>query len=224
MKDGQLNTQMMITLLFLFLGFVVVDVATTQWLILNSPGGMVNEINPIGILLYNSFGAAGMIFPKFVMFILFAAMTMYFTARFSYIRWFVEVAQTLLLAQVALSLIVSFNNFVAILAVLFVKGQWPIANITRQVAVLGIFLADIALGSIFANGIMYMWGMTRRAMHLKVFVGLLVFITPVLLFSGGFRTQLWVFALYVAAASTALGLGFYLTEVSRSLKRHTSAS
>lgn len=203
---------MIIILLFLFLVFVVLDVASTQWLILNSPGGIVNEINPIGILLYNNFGAAAMIFPKFILFIVFAVMSVFFTIRFSHIKWFVEVSQSLVLIQVALSLIVTFNNFVAILAVLFVKGFWPIVNIPRNVAALGIFVADMGLGAVFANGIMYMWGLTKKNMHLKVFVGLLVFITPVLLFAEGFRVYLWLFAVYVASASTVLGIGFYITE------------
>lgn len=210
-----MKTQMILTLLFLFLVFVVTDVASTQWLIFNSPGGIVNEVNPIGVLLYNNFGAAGMIFPKFGLFVIFALMAVFFASKFSHIRWFVEATQTLVLMQVALSLIISFNNFVAILAVLYVNGQWPIANITKEIAVIGIYAADLGLGAIFANGIMYIWGLTRKMLHAKVFLGLWIFITPLLLFSDGFRSYLWLFGIYVAAASTALGLGFYLTEGSR---------
>lgn len=210
--SSQLKTQMIIILLFLFLVFVVLDVATTQWLIIHSPGGIINEINPIGILLYENLGSAAMIFPKFILFIIFAVMAVVFTMKYSHIKWFVEMSQALVLIQVALSLIVSFNNFVAILAVLYVGGTWPLAIIPKNVAILGIFVADVGLGAIFANGIMYMWGLTRKTMHLKVFVGLLVFITPVLLFSEGFRVYLWLFAVYIASASSALGIAFYITE------------
>ncbi|MBI4258210.1 MAG: hypothetical protein HY619_04570 [Thaumarchaeota archaeon] len=213
MEDNtRLKTQMIVTLLFLFLVFVVIDVASTQWLILNSPGGLVNEVNPIGILLYSNFGAAGIIFPKFGLFTIFAAMAILFSTRYAHLKWFIEATQALVLIQFALSLIVSFNNFIAILAVLYVIGQWPIANITKEMAVMGIYAADLGLGAIFANGIMYIWGLTRKTLHVKVFLGLFIFITPLLLFSDGFRSYLWLFAIYVASASTALGIGFYISE------------
>ncbi len=209
---GNLRVQMMIILLFLFLFFVALDVFTTQWLILNSPGSIVNEINPVGVLLFQVFGSAGMIFPKFGLFVVFASLAMYFTVKHSKVKWFVEASQMLVLVQVAISLIVTFNNFVAILATLFVKGPWPMVLIDRQTATVGIYLADLALGASFANGLMYIWGLTRRMVHLKVFIGLILFVSPVLLFAEGFRVHLWLFALYVASASSALGLSFYMSE------------
>jgi len=202
-----------ILLLFLFLLFVTLDVATTQWLILNSPGGIQNELNPIGVALYTSFGSAGMISVKMGLFIVFAALTVYFVTKLPNVKWFIEVTEALVLMQIAMSLVVSFNNFIAILAVNFVRGTWPILGLQKDIAIAGIYLADIALGAILANGILYMWGVKERRSHLRVFAGLLLFITPILVFADGFRTFIWLFAIiYVASASAALGLGFYITE------------
>ena len=203
---------MLIPLLILFLLFVGTDVASTLWLISNSPGGLENEFNPFGIALYANLGAAGLIFPKFGLFVLFAGMTMYFAQRNSEVKWFMEASQTLVLAQIALSLITSFNNFIAILGVYFVNGVWPLVNIPPNAAILGIYAADLGLGAIFANGVMYIWGIRKIETHLKVFVSLMVLITPILLFAAGFRTNIWLFGLYVASASTAIGIFFYGTE------------
>jgi hypothetical protein len=204
--------QVLLPLLFLFLVFVVLDVGSTVWLIANSPGGLENEVNPAGVALYSSFGAAGLIFPKFVLFILFAGMTVYFGRKHAEHKWFMEASQTLVLAQIAFSLIVSFNNFIAILGVYFVHGVWPLVEIPTNVAVLGIYASDLGLGAIFANGVMYIWGVRKLNTHLKVFVSLMLLITPILLFSAGFRTDVWLLGIYVAAASTAVGLFFYGTE------------
>ncbi|MDG6902720.1 MAG: hypothetical protein JRM80_12290 [Nitrososphaerota archaeon] len=210
--DPRPKAQLLVPLLFLFLVFVIFDVGSTVWLINNSPGGLENEVNPAGVALYSSFGAAGLIFPKFALFILFAGMTVYFAQRYSQVRWFVEASQTLVLAQIALSLVISFNNFIAILGVYFVNGIWPIVNIPPNMAVLAIYASDLGLGAIFANGVMYIWGIRRVQTHLKVIVSLMVLITPVLLFAAGFRTDIWLFGIYVASASTAIGLFFYGTE------------
>jgi len=204
--------QMIVPLLFLFLFFVGIDVATTEWLINNSPGGIINELNPAGVLLYTKFGSAGMIATKFGLFIVFALMAMFFSTKYAEKRWFAEVTQTLVLTQIAISIVVSFNNFAAVLASLYVAGAWPLVQLSLQAIVIGIYVADLALGAIFANGIMYMWGVRRLQTHLKVFVSLMVFITPVLLFAAGFRTEIWLFGVYVTSASAALGLFFYATE------------
>jgi hypothetical protein len=206
------RSQILVTLLFLFLLFVALDVASTVWLINNTPGGLENEVNPAGVALYTSMGAAGLIFPKFALFVIFAGMTLYFTEKYSERRWFLEAAETLVLLQIALSLIVTFNNFVAVLATFYVNGVWPLVYIPPNVVILAIYASDLALGAIFANGIMYLWGVKGVYTHLKVFVSLMVFITPVLLFAAGFRTEVWLFGLYIASASTAIGLFFYGTE------------
>jgi hypothetical protein len=209
---GKLKTQMIISLLFLFLFFVVMDAATTTWLARNSPGGIVNEVNPVGISLYRAFGLGGMIFAKFGLFAIFALMATYFPIRYPERKWFVEVTQTLVLVQIAISVVVTFNNFIAILATYYVNGVWPLVQVTPQGAVLGIYAADLGLGAIFANGVMYMWGMRKPQTHLKVFVSLMVFITPVLLFAAGFRTEIWLFATYITSSSVAIAIFFYITE------------
>lgn len=209
---GDRRTQLLVTLLFLFLVFVALDVATTIWLVGHTPGGIENELNPTGILLYNSFGAAGMIFPKFGLFILFAGMAIYFSSKHADKPWFLEATQVLILVQVALSLVVSFNNFIAILATFYVQGAWPLLSLNQQEVVLGIYGADLLLGAALANGILYIWGVGGKLTHMKVFVSLMVFVTPLLLFSAGFRESIWLFATYVVSASSAVGLFYYSTE------------
>jgi hypothetical protein len=210
-KGHNIRLQLLVVLLFLFLVFVVLDVASTVWLAQHTPGGIRNEVNPTGVLLYNSFGTGGLVFVKFGLFILFAGMTMFFSWKYTETRWFFEVAQTLVLIQIAISLVVAFNNFVAILATYYVGGIWPLVNISSQEAVVGIYAADLLLGAAVANGILYTWGVKDKRTHLKIFVSLMVFVTPVLLFSAGLRTSIWVFALYVASAASAVGLFFYAT-------------
>lgn len=208
--------QLLVTLLFLFLVFVAADVASTIWLVNHSPGGIQNEINPAGVLLYSSFGSAGMVFPKFVLFIAFAGMAVYFSSRHSQTKWFLEATQILILTQIAISLVASFNNLIAILATLYVGGVWPLVHLSASQAILGIYFADLGLGAALTNGAMYTWGVTSLRTHLKVFVSLMVFVTPLLIFSAGFRTSIWLFALYVVSASVAVGLFFYATEFGRS--------
>ena len=205
---------MVIILLLLFLFFVILDIASTLWLILNSPGGIANESNPLGVMLYQQQGIVGLMLPKFGVFAVFAGMMIYFTVKFSKISWFGELSYVLVLSQMAVSLVVVFNNFVAVLATLFVKGVWPILDIPRWQMLYSIYLADIVLGVVFANGVMYIWGVTHSKLHLKVFVGLLLFISPVMLFAEGFRLYVWLYIVYLASTSLAIGTAFYLSESS----------
>jgi hypothetical protein len=144
-------------------------------------------------------------------------MALYFSRIHSQHTWFLDATEVLVLMQIALSLIVTFNNFIAILGTFYVIGIWPLMIIPHQVAILGIYFADLGLGAVLANGILYMWGVKNARSHLKVFVSLMVFVTPLLLFAAGFRTELWLFGLYVASASAAIGLFFYATESHSSL-------
>jgi hypothetical protein len=116
------------------------------------------------------------------------------------------------LAQIAISLVTAFNNFIAILGVYFVHGIWPLVDIPQRFAILGIFAADLGLGAIFANGIMYIWGVKSLNTHLKVFESLMLVVLPILIFGSGFKADVWLFGLYVAAGSTAIGLFFFATE------------
>ncbi|MCL4436092.1 MAG: hypothetical protein M1503_00205 [Thaumarchaeota archaeon] len=207
-----LTVQTVILLLFLFLFFVVLDIASTQWLIQNTPGGIINELNPLAVMLYGRLGLVGMVLAKLMIYTSFSVLVMYFTLRFSKVKQFVEVSQMLVLCQMAVSIIVVFNNFVAILATLFVKGDWPLVSLPSWLILTSIFLGDIALGAIFANGILYIWGATSRTLHLKVLAGLAIFVAPVVLFAEGFRIYVWLYVIYVASAALAIGLMFYLSE------------
>jgi hypothetical protein len=207
-----LTVQTVILLLFLFLFFVVLDIASTQWLIQNTPGGIVNELNPFAVILYGHLGFLGMVLSKLVIYASFAVLVMYFTLRFSRVRRFIEVSQILVLCQMAVSIIVVFNNFIAILATLFVKGAWPLVSLPHWLVLTSVYLGDVALGAVFANGILYVWGVTSRALHLKVLASLALFISPVVLFAEGFRIYVWLYVIYIASAALALGLTFYIFE------------
>ena len=200
----------MTVLLFLFLLFVILDIFTTQWLILNDPNGIANEANPIGIMLYQTQGLAGLIFPKVVLFSVFAAMTMYFTTRLSHVKWFVEVSQTIVLILTAVSLVTVFNNFLGVLGVLYITGFWPLVILDRQTALSLMFVANLGLALVFTNGIMYMWGLRRKTAHVRAVVGLFLFLVPIVLLREGFREFIWLFPIYIISASTALGLWFYI--------------
>ena len=58
----------LIVMLFAF--YLVGDLATTIWLIDNHPRGIEDEINPVGIMIYNNNGVLGLIFIKLIMFTL----------------------------------------------------------------------------------------------------------------------------------------------------------
>ncbi len=207
-----LAVQTVILLLFLFLFFVVLDIVSTQWLIQNTPGGIINELNPFAVTLYRQLGFTGLILAKFVIFASFSVLVIYFNLRFSKVRRFVEVSQILVLCQMAVSIIVVFNNFIAILATLFIRGSWPLVILPPWLISTSVYLGDVALGSVFANGILYIWGATSRTLHFKVLVGLSLFISPVVLFAEGFRVYVWLYVIYIASAALALGLTFYLSE------------
>jgi presenilin-like A22 family membrane protease len=53
---------------------------------------------------------------------------------------------------------------------------------------------------------MYLWGVKKPYTHLKVFVSLMVAVTPVLLFAAVFRTEVWLLALYVGAQAVGMAL------------------
>jgi len=207
-----LTIQTVTLLLFLFLFFVVLDIVSTQWLIQHTPGGIKNELNPFAVMLYGQLGFMGMVLAKLVIYTSFAVLVIYFTLRFSKVKRFIEVSQILVLCQMAVSIIVVFNNFIAILATLFVRGDWPLVSLPSWLISTSVYLSDVALGSVFANGILYIWGAKSRTLHLKVFTGLALFISPVVLFAEGFKIYVWLYVIYIASAALALGLTFYLSE------------
>ena len=205
-------TQVFVVLPLLFLLFVTLDVATTHWLILNDPHGILNEVNPIGIELFVVYGMSGLILAKGVAFGVFGATLMYLTFRLRHVKWFLELSQTVVLGLAALSLVTVFNNFLAMLGILYVKGVWPLVLIGQGSSYAIMFTASLALGSVFTNGVTYIWGMRRLSTHFRMFLGLFLFLAPVLLFGPGFQEYIWLFAVYLISASAALGLAFYLTE------------
>jgi len=199
-------------MLLLFFVFVVLDSATTYWLILNSPGGIFNEVNPLGVLLYKELGLAGMVLSKIGVFTLFTGLAFYYTSRYRDIRWFDEVFQILVLCLMAVSIVVVFNNFIAILATLLIHRVWPILEIPRWSAAALLYAADMVLAVTFANGVLYIWNLSDRLLHLRVIAGLLLFTSPVMIFAEGFKAYLWLDVLYVASSSAAVALAFYLIE------------
>jgi len=113
---------------------------------------------------------------------------------------------------IAVAIVVVFNNFIAILSTLLIQGVWPLLEIPGWSIKALIYASDIALGAIFANGVLYIWGLTKGMLHVKVFIGLLLFTSPVILFADGFKMYLWLELLYVASSSSAVGVALYLTE------------
>ncbi len=199
---------LIILLLIYYAVYVVGDLSTTYWLILNDPHGIFHEANPIGRVMYLGYGLLGLMLGKMMTFIPLAVMVVVFEARFRGVHWFRELVETVVLGLITYSLMVLLNNLAAMMILQVFKGEryllqmYPI--IRGLILTLSICLV-IVLTRVHGRG-----DLSRVT---EVVVGTVVVVGPFLLFDPLFDylgRNVWSLLVYVVALLTILGSFIYI--------------
>lgn len=104
-----------LTILGILFGFYVVgDLFSTMWLIANYPGGIQGESNPLGLVIYNGQGIAGIIATKLVAFIAISVTAIILEFHYKHEKRVMVVVNFTILALMAWSLIVVTANVMLI--------------------------------------------------------------------------------------------------------------
>ena len=104
-----------LTILGILFGFYVVgDLFSTMWLIANYPGGIQGESNPLGLVIYNGQGIAGIIATKLVAFIAISVTAIILEFHYKHEKRVMAVVNFTILALMAWSLIVVTANVMLI--------------------------------------------------------------------------------------------------------------
>lgn len=206
--SGKVRLDLIVLLLIYYCIYVGSDLATTYWLILNDPYGILHEANPIGRALYLSQGLVGLLIGKLLTFIPLSIMVIVFETKFRSLRWFRETTETVILGLITYSLIIFLNNFVAIIVITFFEGQVSLLYPTIKGLIL---VLSASLGIV----LLHVHGYGNLLMASEVVLGTAVTIGPLLLFDPLFEylgENLWFLMGYVASVLTIIGIFFYITD------------
>lgn len=216
---GKVRLDLIILLMIYYSIYVVGDIATTYWLILNDPYGILHEGNPIGRALYLSQGLAGLLIGKLMTFIPLSAMVIIFETKYRNLKWFRETTETVTLGLITYSLILFLNNFAAIIVTTFFNGQ--LLQLYPTIKVLILILSTsliIVLLRIHGHG--------NLLTISEVVLGTAITIGPILLFDPLFQhlgQNLWFSMVYLASMLTIVGIFFYITdEIIKERKRKSN--
>lgn len=122
-----------------FFVYVVVDLASTYWLVTNTSVGIAGETNPLGLALYRSVGYGGMIAGKVTAFTLMSVATLLLDRRYHSIPWFRGVEKILLLSLVGVSSIAALLNFGSFFTLAYQRGE--VQSLSPWVNILSLMLA-----------------------------------------------------------------------------------
>jgi len=197
-------------LLLLFSIFVLGDIITTTWLIHNDPGGISNEGNPFGAMLYVKYGIAGLFIGKMAFFVPFSAMIITTTSRYSNIKWFRQASEIVVLGLIAYSLVILLNNLTAIIVLSVFKGLPFLLQILPTMKFLIIVFALSLQGSILGLS-----GLKSRKRSLEIIAGTVLIVIPLLVYDPLYSflaKDPLLFIAYNASMLTIMGIAFYITD------------
>lgn len=199
-----------ITLAIFYAVYVVGDLSTTYWLILNAPRGISHEANPIGRALYTSYGLLGLLLGKMAAFAPLVIVVLVFEARFRDIAWFRETTETVVLGLITYSLIVLLNNLSAIIILQVYRGEAHLLQLFPLIKGLILILSiSLVIVLLKASG----HGSLLRAA--ETIIGTAAMVGPLLLYDPLFDylgNSLWTLLAYTLATLTIVGAFFYITE------------
>ena len=193
-----IRSEVILTLIIWYGLFGLGDYASTLWLILNDPSGIANEANPAAVMLYTRFGLVGLLAGKVAVFIVFSTLFLILELRYSQVNWFREASESTLLGMIAYSLIVLYNNFLAIIAVQAFKG-WML--LIEMSSVVKIGMVAIALALVLS--LLKLRGLLNSIRSIEAVVGTLAFLVPTFLFDKLF--------LAIATGHPTIFLGYFLS-------------
>lgn len=214
----EVRLDLVILLLIYYAVYVVGDLSTTHWLILNDPYGVSHEANPIGVALYQSRGVLGLLLGKMATFVPLVLMVIVFEARFRSISWFRETTETVVLGLITYSLVILLNNFTAIIIIQVFRGEAHLLRlfpvIKGLILILSISLAVVLLRARGHGGLL-------RAT--ETIIGTAAMVGPLLLYDPLFRylgENMWTLLAYTLAMFTIIGAFFYVIEEIVRERRH----
>lgn len=215
---GGISRGTVILLLIWFLVFAVGDFATTFWLILHDPAGIANEGNPLAASLYNGGGLVALIFAKVGVCVILELAFVFLWSRYSFISWFRGTLETLILSLIGYSLIIVYNNFLAIMVI----QALLIPDLLKEMRVVEMGMLILAL--ILNNLLLYFSKVKEIWMYIEASVAALVFLGPLILWRPFFqrylREQPLFYFAYLGSVVTILAITFYITnEVAKERKR-----
>lgn len=206
--SSKVRLDLVVLLLIYYSIYFVGDLATTYWLILNDPYGILHEANPIGRALYLNHGLAGLLIGKLMTFIPLSTMVIVFETKFRNLRWFRETTETVILGLIAYSMIIFLNNFAAIIAITFFKDQ--VSLLFPAIKVL-MFILSASLSIVLLR----IHGRGNLRMASEAVLGTAVTTGPLLLFDPFFEyfgRNLWFLMGYISSILTIVGIFFYITD------------
>jgi len=207
-ESGKVRIDLMVLLLIYYSIYVIGDLATSYWLILNDPYGILHEANPIGRTLYLNQGLVGLLIGKLMAFIPLSTIVIIFEAKYRNLSWFRETTETVMLGLITYSLTIFLNNFTAIIAIAFSKGQIMQLHPTIK----GLILV---LSTSISIILLRIHGYRHLLMASEVALGTAVTIGPLLLFDPLFEylgKNLWSLMGYTISILTVVGAFFYIID------------
>lgn len=209
-QELNVNLELVGVLLILYVIYVVGDIFTTRWLVLNDPYGIAHEANPIGRLLYTAHGVLGLTVAKVGVFIALTLVVLFTEAKYRDIWWFRELTETTLLGLLSFSTITLMNNSYAIIMINMQVGSSDI------LALYPVFKGFALLFSILLNTmILRARGYGSMLRYAELVVGTIIVAGPLLFFQPLIEflsERLWLLLWYTLSIAVILGTAAYIIE------------
>ena len=204
------NPELVKVLLILYVVYVVGDMVTTRWLVMNDPLGIAHEGNPLGRFLYLNHGFLGLTMLKLAIFIALTLVVLITEARYRHISWFRELTETTLLGMLSYSTITLMNNSYAIIMINRQVGSTDIE------ALYPLFKVIALICSILLNAmILRIRGIGGTLRYIELILGTIVVAGPLLFYRlllDFLRERLWLGFLYTLSVTIIVLTSLYMFE------------
>lgn len=193
-----------------FFIFAVGDLVTTFWLILHDPSGIANEGNPFAVSIYNGGGFLYLLLAKIgVCFIIELAFILS-GSKYSRISWFHSALESIILAFICYSLIITYNNFLCILTI----QAYLSPTLLKDLLVTETGMLILAL--ILNNILLYLSRTKQKIMYVEANLATLLFLAPLIIWRPFFqwylREQPLFYFAYLGSVLTILAIAFYIID------------
>jgi hypothetical protein len=205
--------EVLFSLFVWYLLYVIIDVATTLWLIQHSPLGLSGERDPLAMAYYQTFGSTGLLIGKLLFFMpcAFAAVTM--DAYYNRVPWFKEVTETVVLSLIGYTLMVILNNILAIAETAVATGELELLGslLARTIG-----LGTLLIATVLAYGTARIVGVKDNYRILEVAAGTAIIVGPLFLWKGAltgtFSAQPLTLLAYLGAMFVFVAVAVYMLD------------
>lgn len=200
----------LVLLLIWFFVFAIGDFVTTFWLILHDPAGISNEGNPFAASLFNGGGFIYLIMAKLGICVAIELLVIFMSVRYSHIHWFKSVLEATLLTLITYSLIIIYNNFLAIITINAILAP----NLLKYFTVTE--TGALILTLIISNLILYLAKTKQTLTYIEANASAIVLLGPLALWRPFFQWYLmeqpmFYFA-YLGSVLAVLATAFYISD------------